>query len=56
MALLLGIRDFEDAVQIACALLTGLDAIVTRDIGHFTGKGIATLTPRQALQQIGQTE
>lgn len=30
-ALTIGINDFEDAVQIACALAQNLDAIVTRD-------------------------
>jgi predicted nucleic acid-binding protein len=44
-AIALGLSDFEDAIQIACAMELGLDAIVTRDVSGFTGSPIAVLSP-----------
>ena len=40
-ALVLPVRDFEDAVQAACALRMGADAIVTRNETDFKGAGVA---------------
>jgi predicted nucleic acid-binding protein len=34
-ALALNFEDFEDAVQYACAMMHGVDAIVTRDASRF---------------------
>ena len=34
-ALVLGLNDFEDAVQVAAALKVGADYVVTRDEKHF---------------------
>lgn len=36
-ALILGLDDFEDAVQAAAALQVGADYLVTRDAAHFRG-------------------
>jgi predicted nucleic acid-binding protein len=47
--------DFEDNVQIACALHAGLDLIVTRNIPDFVGGPVAALTPTQALTRLGST-
>jgi predicted nucleic acid-binding protein len=46
-----GLTDFEDAVQIACAIAQGLDAIVTRDV-NFSSAEIRVLTVEQLPQQI----
>jgi predicted nucleic acid-binding protein len=46
-------NDFEDNVQIACATLAGLDAIVTRDKSGFQGTTIPALTPAEILAQLG---
>ncbi|MBL1174199.1 PIN domain-containing protein [Pantanalinema sp. GBBB05] len=45
------IPDFEDAVQIACAIAQGLDAIVTRD-ATFSSMLISVLTVEEVLQQL----
>jgi predicted nucleic acid-binding protein len=45
------LTDFEDAVQIACAIAQGLDAIVTRDV-NFSSAEIPVLTVEELLQQI----
>jgi len=45
--------DFEDNVQIACAMIAGLDAIVTRDPRGFRASPIPALTPAEALSRIG---
>lgn len=50
-ALALPGKDFEDNVQIACALAYNLDAIVTRD-KRFRSNLISVLTPTQLLQRI----
>lgn len=52
MALTLPESDFEDGVQVACALSLNLDAIVTRDKAAFKSVGIAALAPEEALQQL----
>lgn len=55
-ALASGIADFEDAVQIACAVTEGLDAILTRDTQDFANSTIPILSVRQLLEQLEQTE
>ncbi|NJK78413.1 MAG: PIN domain-containing protein [Chloroflexaceae bacterium] len=52
-ALLLPMRDFEDAVQHAAAVANGLDAIVTRDPKGFQGATLPILEPAAVLQQLG---
>lgn len=44
--------DFEDNVQIACADIVGLDAIVTRDKRGFQSATIPVLTPAELLAQL----
>ena len=45
-------RDFEDNVQIACAIAAQLDAIITRDAAGFAGSPVPVLTPSELLQQL----
>lgn len=42
-----GFQDFEDAVQYACAMVYGVDAIVTRDTSGFTNSEIPVIAPDQ---------
>jgi predicted nucleic acid-binding protein len=49
------IADFEDAVQVAAAVASGLDAIVTRNGGHFAGSPLPILTPAEFLAQLSAT-
>ena len=44
-AIALNMIDFEDAVQVACAIGLGLEVIVTRDLNGFTGSPIPALSP-----------
>jgi predicted nucleic acid-binding protein len=46
--------DCEDNLQIACASLAGLDAIVTRDKGGFQTAAMPVLAPAELLQQLGE--
>lgn len=50
------VDDFEDAVQIACAVTQGLEAILTRDIQGFASSIIPVLAVRQLLEQLEQRE
>ncbi len=45
-------NDFEDKLQIACAHIAGLDAIVTRDSAGFKPATIPVLTPVELLAQL----
>lgn len=45
-------NDFEDNLQIACATITGLDAIVSRDKDGFRAATIPVLTSAAVLAQI----
>ena len=45
-------RDFEDNVQIACAVLAALDAIVTRDPRGYADSPIGVLSPDDLLRQL----
>jgi predicted nucleic acid-binding protein len=45
-------NDFEDNVQIACANMASLDAIVTRNTADFRGATITILTPAELLARI----
>ncbi|MCU0552510.1 MAG: PIN domain-containing protein [Leptolyngbya sp. Prado105] len=51
-AILSNQSDFEDAVQIACAIAFGLDAIVTRDVAGFTDSAIQVLSPDVLRNQV----
>jgi predicted nucleic acid-binding protein len=45
--------DFEDNLQMVCAEIVQLDAIVTRDPADFTTSTVRALTPTQILAQLG---
>jgi len=47
-----GLADFEDAVQIYCAVYQSLDAIITRDRKGFSNSAIPVLSVRQLLEQL----
>jgi predicted nucleic acid-binding protein len=51
-AILLNQDDFEDAVQIVCAIESRLDAIVTRDIAGFGDSTIPALSPGHLRHEI----
>ncbi len=44
--------DFEDAVQLAAAMASGLDAIVTRNGDDYTLAPIPILTPTEFLRVL----
>lgn len=44
--------DYEDNLQIACAVEAGLDAIVSRDLTGFAQSPIPVLTPADLPQQL----
>ena len=46
-------KDFEDNLQMACADVAGLDAIVTRDPDDYTGSRVPVLTPMSMLERLG---
>ncbi len=48
--------DFEDNLQIACATLAGLDAIVTRDQQGFRDSIIPAMTPAELLATLNSQE
>lgn len=52
-ALGLSLVDFEDAVQVACAVAQGLDAIVTRDRQDFSSSPVTVLSVQELLQRLG---
>ena len=45
-------RDFEDAVQLACAIAENLDAIITRNPQDFEGAALPILSARQLLESL----
>jgi predicted nucleic acid-binding protein len=51
-ALSLGLKDFEDSIQLACATLNQLDGIVTRDHQDFMGSNLPIYSPDELLNQI----
>lgn len=50
-AVTLRFRDFEDAVQCACAIAYGVDAIVTRDLSGFVGAEIPIKSPGEVISR-----
>lgn len=46
--------DFEDAVQIFCAVNRGLDAIVTRDAKGFMKSPVSVLSIQELLVRLGK--
>ena len=55
-ATLLPGTDFEDNLQIACATLAGLEAIVTRDKDGFKSASIAVFTAAEFLAHMNQPQ
>jgi predicted nucleic acid-binding protein len=51
-ALSLGLKDFEDSIQLACATLSKLDGIVTRDRKDFVGSNLPIYSPTELLNQL----
>lgn len=51
-ALALPGKDMEDNLQIACAQIGRLDAIITRDQTGFTASAVPVLTPAEALGRL----
>ncbi|MBW4606002.1 MAG: PIN domain-containing protein [Hassallia sp. WJT32-NPBG1] len=51
-----GRDDFEDAVQIACAVAQGLEAILTRDQQGFRSSAVPVLSVSQLLEQLENAE
>ena len=48
----LDLTDFEDGVQLACAIFNQLDGIVTRDRNDFSPSTIPIYTPIELLNQL----
>ncbi|HEY9708423.1 MAG TPA: PIN domain-containing protein [Oculatellaceae cyanobacterium] len=46
------LRDFEDAVQLACAIAENLDAIITRNPQDFTGATLPILSASELLESL----
>jgi predicted nucleic acid-binding protein len=46
--------DFEDAVQLACAVFDNLDAIITRDAQGFAGATLLILSAGELLQLLAE--
>jgi predicted nucleic acid-binding protein len=51
-AISLGLKDFEDSIQLACATLNQLDGIVTRDRKDFIGSNLPVYSPTELLNQL----
>ena len=47
-----GLNDFEDAIQIFCAVAQGLEAILTRDTQGFLSSPVPVLSIQELLQQL----
>ena len=52
LATTIGGNDFEDNLQIACAISNQLDLIVTRNLAGFPRNNIPILTPQQMLLKL----
>ena len=53
-AIALNFQDFEDAVQCACAMAHGVEAIVTRDASGFVSAGILVVSPGELENFSGE--
>ena len=51
-ALISDLKDFEDALQIACASLDRLDAIVTRNMNDFRGANLPIFSVDQLVHRL----
>jgi predicted nucleic acid-binding protein len=52
-AIALKFSDFEDAVQVACAMALDLDTTVTRDVDGFRDSHISALSPEELKNRLG---
>jgi len=52
MALNLGLKDFEDSIQIICATINQLDAIITRNRKDFLCSNLSIYSPMELLKQL----
>jgi predicted nucleic acid-binding protein len=52
VALDINLRDFEDSVQLACATVNQLTAIITRDAKDFIDSPLPIYTPTECLYQV----
>ena len=52
----LGGNDFEDNLQVACAMIMQLDVIVTRNLSGFVGNNMPILTPQQMLLRLSEDD
>jgi predicted nucleic acid-binding protein len=48
--------DFEDNLQVACAVVARLDAIVTRDPRGFAGSPVPVYSPAELLARLPKAE
>ena len=48
----LELSDFEDAIQVACAMAVGVEAITTRDVAGFTGSLVPVLSPKDLRDRL----
>ena len=48
-----GIDDYEDAVVVASAQMTGCDCIVTRNTAHFRDSSVPVMTPADFAMRVG---
>ena len=48
--------DFEDGVQYECAIFSGVDVIVTRDVKHFENSQIKVMTPHDFMAETESDE
>ncbi len=48
--------DYEDNVQVACAEINSLDAIITRDPRGFAGSPVAIWSPKECLERLKAVE
>ena len=55
-ALYLNLHDFEDGVQLACAVIEGLDAVVTRDVNDFQNVNFTVLSTAHLVDQFTLAE
>ncbi|MFB2920533.1 MULTISPECIES: type II toxin-antitoxin system VapC family toxin [Aerosakkonema] len=53
-ALSSNLRDFEDAVQLACANRLKISAIITRDRRDFEGAALPILSPSEFLEMLDE--
>ncbi len=52
VALMMSGKDFEDNVQIACAVRSDVEAIITRNPSDFTASPIPVMSPSDLLDVI----